>query len=65
MSAAWVRFAATGDPNGGELPSWPQHGPTDDRRMAFGDTITFGIDPNAAALDTYDPVFTKMRQMER
>ena len=65
MSAAWVRFAATGDPNGGELPSWPQHTPTDDRRMAFGDTITVGMDPSAAALDAYDRVFAKMRQVNR
>jgi para-nitrobenzyl esterase len=65
MSAAWVRFASSGDPNGGDLPSWPQGGATDDRRMAFGDTIRFGVDPNAAALDTYDRVFTKMRQAER
>jgi para-nitrobenzyl esterase len=65
MSEAWVRFASTGDPNGGELPGWPQHGPGDNRRMAFGDTIAFGVDPNAAALDAYDRVFTKMRQAER
>ena len=65
MSAAWVRFAATGDANGGELPSWPQHTPTDDRRMAFGDTITVGMDPSAAALDAYDRVFAKMRQVNR
>jgi para-nitrobenzyl esterase len=65
MSAAWVRFASTGDPNGVELPSWPQHGPSEDRRLAFGDTITFGVDPNVAALDAYDRVFTKVRQVER
>jgi hypothetical protein len=33
--------------------------------MAFGDRITFGVDPNTAALDAYDRVFTKLRQMER
>jgi para-nitrobenzyl esterase len=65
MSAAWVRFARTGDPSGGDLPSWPQQGPSDDRRMAFGDTIAFGVDPNTAALDAYDRVFTKMRQVDR
>ena len=65
MSATWVRFARTGDPNGGELPSWPQDVPNSDRRMAFGDTMTFSVDPNAAALDAYERVFTKMRQKER
>jgi len=24
MMSAWVRFASTGDPNGGSLPRWPQ-----------------------------------------
>jgi hypothetical protein len=33
--------------------------------MAFGDRITFGVDPNAAAVDAYDRAFMKMRQMER
>jgi hypothetical protein len=28
--------------------------PHDDRRMAFGDRIMFGVDPDAAALDAYD-----------
>jgi para-nitrobenzyl esterase len=65
MSAAWVRFARSGDPNGGELPSWPQQRPNDDRRMAFGDRITFSVDPNAAALDAYDRAFMKMRRLER
>jgi len=65
MSEAWVRFASTGDPNGGELPSWPQQRPSDDRRMAFGDTIVSGVDPNAAALDAQERVFTKMRGMKR
>jgi len=65
MSAAWVRFASTGDPNGGELPSWPRHRATHDRRMAFGDTIAFAVDPNAAALDAYNRVFAKMRPVER
>jgi len=33
--------------------------------MAFGDTIAFAVDPNAAALDAYNRVFAKMRPVER
>jgi para-nitrobenzyl esterase len=37
MSAAWVRFAATGDPNGDGLPAWPQFTGTDEDYLEFGD----------------------------
>ena len=60
-----MRFARTGDPNGGNLPAWPRYSQTDDRRMAFGDTIAVGPDPHGAALDAYDRAFTKMRRAER
>jgi len=47
VHGAWVRFATTGDPNGGELPEWP---PYDlDRRpvMDFGDAAELLEDPNS------------------
>lgn len=41
MSACWVRFAATGNPNGPGLPSWPIFEKTTDRYLVFGDeTVT-------------------------
>jgi len=42
MSAAWVRFAATGDPNGGDLPTWPLYDSEEERFLRFGDTIATG-----------------------
>ncbi|MCY3021626.1 MAG: carboxylesterase family protein [Planctomycetota bacterium] len=37
MSACWVRFAATGDPNGPGLPEWPAYTAVNDAYMEFGD----------------------------
>lgn len=42
MSSAWVRFAATGNPNGGTLPEWPVFRRGDERFLEFGDTVRAG-----------------------
>jgi len=42
MSAAWLRFAATGDPNGGGLPTWPLYRSGEEGFLQFGDTISAG-----------------------
>jgi para-nitrobenzyl esterase len=39
MSAAWVRFAKTGDPNGAGLASWPRFSDGKESYMEFGDQI--------------------------
>ena len=35
----WVRFATTGDPNGGTAPVWPAYEPTGEPYLELGDSI--------------------------
>ena len=42
MRAFWVRFAATGDPNGPGLPAWPAWDPASDRHLELGVTVAAG-----------------------
>jgi carboxylesterase type B len=36
MSDAWVRFAATGDPNDPSVPTWPSYTAAADEYLEFG-----------------------------
>ena len=57
LHGAWIRFATTGDPNGGELPEWPTYA-TDTRAvMDFGTTRQLLHDPNAAQRQLWDNVW--------
>jgi para-nitrobenzyl esterase len=57
VHGAWVRFASTGDPNGGALPQWPAYDA--DRRavMDFGPERKVVNDPNAAERVLWDGVW--------
>ncbi len=54
MSAAWVRFAATGDPNGGELPAWQPWTNLTEACMYFGDEVSAGVAPELEACEILD-----------
>jgi para-nitrobenzyl esterase len=57
LHGAWVRFAATGDPNGGELTDWPTYN-TDTRTvMDFGAIRQLLHNPNAAQRQLWDDVW--------
>jgi len=57
MMDAWIRFAATGDPNGPGLPTWPAYDPTADSYMEFADTPRVGAGFRRAQLDFLDRYF--------
>jgi para-nitrobenzyl esterase len=50
ISAAWVRFASTGDPNGPGLARWPSFR-ENEAYLEFGDRIASGSALNKAQLD--------------
>jgi para-nitrobenzyl esterase len=56
MSEAWVRFAATGDPNGTALPSWPRYDAKSRTTMLFDRETRVAQDPNGLARRTLGPL---------
>ncbi len=54
MAGAWVRFAATGDPNGDGLAPWPEYDAETDAHMEFGERIGAGQGVKAEQCDFLD-----------
>ncbi|MCP4750815.1 MAG: carboxylesterase family protein [Proteobacteria bacterium] len=61
MSRCWCQFAATGDPNGQDLPRWPSYDETSARHLELGDTVTTGSNLNAKACDLFEGITTRNR----
>ena len=51
MSAYWVAFAKTGDPNGGDRPAWPAYGRSDQLLDFTNAGPVAEATPDAVALD--------------
>jgi para-nitrobenzyl esterase len=62
MAAAWVRFAKTGNPNGGGLPQWPAYRSPDYRLLDFGDAVTVRSNARSPEVDFFQQVFETMRR---
>ncbi|MHB9107125.1 MAG: carboxylesterase/lipase family protein [Armatimonadota bacterium] len=58
MSACWVQFAKTGNPNAPGLPAWPAYDAAD-RYLEFGDAITVKSGLYQEACDLYDRIKAK------
>jgi para-nitrobenzyl esterase len=55
MSGAWVRFAATGDPNGGGLPAWPIYSGRERGYLELGDdAVRAGTSYRTPFADLYE-----------
>ena len=57
MHSTWIRFAASGDPNGGDLPTWPRYDTRTRAVMDFGATRAVVHDPGAAQRRLWDGIW--------
>jgi para-nitrobenzyl esterase len=51
MQNAWVNFAKTGDPNGGDIPKWPRYDVETEPYLDFETRTVIGHGGRAAQLD--------------
>ncbi len=57
VSAAWARFAKTGDPNGGGLVEWPAFTAENDAHLEIGDRIRASSGLRKAECDFFETVW--------
>jgi para-nitrobenzyl esterase len=65
LSGAWVRFAASGDPNGGKLPKWSAYDATAEPYLELGDTIRPRQGLLKAECDFFDDYMREQRSKPR
>lgn len=56
MSNYWVHFAATGNPNGKGLVTWPAYNASTDRHLEFGETINAKAGLNKPGSDLFERI---------
>jgi para-nitrobenzyl esterase len=57
MLGYWVRFAATGDPNGDGAPAWPTWNATDHQHLVLDEQQTLGNDDRTTECDLWDALY--------
>ncbi|MCY4011505.1 MAG: carboxylesterase family protein [Gammaproteobacteria bacterium] len=62
LARTWVRFARTGNPNGGELPAWPAHTRSNEAYLEFGETIRVGDDLRVRQLVLIEEAWAERRR---
>jgi para-nitrobenzyl esterase len=63
VSSAWVRFAATGDPNGGDLPLWTSYDAASQFYLDLGDRVEPRRELLKAQCDFFDKFYAAKRAM--
>jgi para-nitrobenzyl esterase len=61
IPAYWTNFAKTGDPNGANLPQWPDFRTARGQVMVLGDTTAPQAIPRADTLERIDSVYATAR----
>jgi len=61
MSAYWVQFATTGDPNGAARPAWPKYTAASDQHIEFGDQIAVKANLRKPAVDLFKRIALERR----
>jgi para-nitrobenzyl esterase len=65
MSSYWLTFAASGDPNGNDLPQWPSYSRETDQAMEFGDTVQPRAGIRTERLDFMDRYYAAQRAVSK
>lgn len=65
MSAYWVQFAATGDPNGAGRPVWPKYDTASDKHIEFGDEIAVKAGLRKEAADLFERIALERRSKRK
>jgi para-nitrobenzyl esterase len=65
MSAYWLNFARTGDPNGAGLAQWPAFDTASPRGLRFDEAVQVLVPPPRARLELWDHYFLGRKLAQR